>query len=101
LPNGFFQLVAAGLPIVRAELPEIEAVIGGLGVGYCLPRLEPDGLAQAISRAIAERDLLRGNVVLLTRSLRWENEAKRLRRLIDTIVTPAAAPQLAPLATVP
>jgi hypothetical protein len=63
--------------------------------------LEPDGLAQAISRAIAERDLLRGNVVLLTRSLRWENEAKRLRRLIDTIVTPAAAPQLAPLATVP
>jgi glycosyltransferase involved in cell wall biosynthesis len=101
LPNGFFQLVAAGLPIVRAELPEIEAVIGGLGVGYCLPRLEPDGLAQAISRAIAERDLLRGNVVLLTRRLRWENEAKRLRRLIDTIVTPAAAPQLAPLATVP
>lgn len=101
LPNGFFQLVAAGLPIVRAELPEIEAVIGGLGVGYCLPRLEPDGLAQAISRAIAERDLLRGNVALLTRSLRWENEAKRLCRLIDAIVTPAAAPQLAPLATVP
>jgi glycosyltransferase involved in cell wall biosynthesis len=100
LPNGFFQLVAAGLPIVRGELPEIEAAIGGLAVGYCLPRLEPDGLAQAISRAIAERDLLRGNVALLTRSLRWENEAKRLRRLIDTILT-AEAPQLAPLATVP
>ena len=27
LPNGFFQVIAAGLPLVRAALPEIEAAI--------------------------------------------------------------------------
>src|SRR5262249_25644380 len=36
LPNGFFQIIAAGLPLVRAPLPEIEAVIGGIRVGVCL-----------------------------------------------------------------
>jgi glycosyltransferase involved in cell wall biosynthesis len=83
LPNGFFQLVAAGLPIVRGELPEIESAIAGRAVGYSLAQLEPEAIAQAVTRAMAERTALRANVTTLTRSLRWENEARRLRRLID------------------
>ena len=81
LPNGFFQLVAAGLPIVRGKLQEIEAAIGGSAIGYCLPQLEPLAIAQAISRGIEERDTLRANAEALGRSLRWEKEALKLGRL--------------------
>jgi glycosyltransferase involved in cell wall biosynthesis len=94
LPNGFFQLVAAGLPIVRGELQEIEAAIGGQLVGYCLPKLEPFEIAQAISCVIEERDVLRANAEVLRRSLRWENEAIKLRQLISSSLAPSAATQL-------
>lgn len=97
LPNGFFQVIAAGLPIVRGELPEIEAVIRGAAVGYSLPRLEPEAIAQAISRAVAEGDMLRANVGVLARKLRWENEARRFHQLIDSILARQAAPRAASL----
>jgi len=97
LPNGFFQVVAAGLPLVRGELPEIEATIGGAAIGYSLSRLEPEGLAQAMLHSIEDRDRLRTNVAALARTLRWENEAMRLRRLIEAVRAPSASSRLAPL----
>jgi hypothetical protein len=92
LPNGFFQVVAAGLPLVRGKLPEIEATIGDAAVGYSLPKLEPEPLARAMMRCADEADRLRANVAGLARTLRWEAEAMRLRRLIETTArTPAIA----------
>jgi len=93
LPNGFFQIVAAGLPIVRGHLPEIEAAIGGHPVGVCLPHLDPATLAQAILRCAKDAAALRANAAALARELRWETEAARLRSLIDSVVagsTPVA-----------
>jgi glycosyltransferase involved in cell wall biosynthesis len=83
LPNGFFQIVAAGLPIVRAPLPEIEATIGHRPVGVCLARLDPVTLAQAIVRCADEAQPHRANAAALARDLRWEIEAARLSRIID------------------
>ncbi len=97
LPNGFFQLIAAGLPLVRGQLPEIESTIGKAMVGYFLPRLEPQGLAQAMLRCVEECDRLRANVADLARSLRWEIEAMRLRRLIGAVPLPTGGSPLAPV----
>ncbi|HEX3861629.1 MAG TPA: glycosyltransferase [Stellaceae bacterium] len=83
LPNGFFQVVAAGLPLVRAYLPEIEAAIGRRVVGECLPRLNPSELAQAILRCAAHAAALRPTVAALADTLRWETETRCLRHLID------------------
>ena len=94
LPNGFFQLVAAGLPIVRGELQEIEAAIGGRLIGYCLPKLEPLGIAKAISRVIEERDMLRANAEAFRHSLCWENEAMKMRQLISLTLAPSATRRL-------
>ena len=94
LPNGFFQLVAAGLPIVRGELQEVEAAIGDCAIGYCLPKLEPAAIARAISRTIAERDALRTNVAALACGLRWECEVTKLRPLIGLVSASAASARL-------
>lgn len=94
LPNGFFQAVAAGLPLVRGELPEIEATIGNTEIGYCLPRLDPERLARAMLHAVEERDQLHANTAALARTLRWDGEAARLRRLIGV---PSASARLAML----
>jgi glycosyltransferase involved in cell wall biosynthesis len=85
LPNGFFQVVAAGLPLVRGYLPEIEETIGGAEIGECLARLDAASLAGAIKSCAGNAATLRANVAELARALRWENELQRLRRLIDSL----------------
>lgn len=98
LPNGFFQVVAAGLPLVRACLPEIEAAIGGQVVGECLIGLSPVQLAQAIRRCVDAAATVRPAVAKLAHTLRWETEALRLRRLIDAVLARGGAVRQAPAA---
>ncbi len=85
LPNGFFQVIAAGLPLVRGALPEIEAAIGRHPVGACLDRLDPPSLAAAILRYAEDTARLRTAVAALARELRWETESLRLNRLVDEV----------------
>ncbi len=85
LPNGFFQVIAAGLPLVRGALPEIEAAIGCHPVGARLDRLDPPSLAAAILRCAEDAAGLRSAVATLARELRWETEALRLSRLVDEV----------------
>ena len=98
LPNGFFQVVAAGLPVIRAPLPEIEAVIGEYRIGRCLTALTPEELAAAILHAERNAAGLRAAAVALGRELRWENEARRLMRLIDDLTAERVRPSRQPVA---
>ena len=68
-------MVAAGLPVIRAALPEIEAVIGEHRIGVCLMVLDPEKLAAAILHREQNAARLRAGVVALGQELRCENEA--------------------------
>jgi glycosyltransferase involved in cell wall biosynthesis len=96
LPNGFFQAVAAALPLVRAPLVEIENAIAGRAIGVCLERLDPAALATAILYCTENDEALRVAAVALARELRWMAEARRLDRLISCIMQhPKTDPRLA------
>lgn len=97
LPNGFFQIVAAGLPLVRAPLPEIEAAIAGRAVGICLERCDPPTLARAILRCTEHQKMLRRNSAALAHELRWELESARLQRLIEDVLGRPVATLAVPL----
>ena len=85
LPNGFFQVIAAGLPLVRGALPEIEAAIGRHPVGARLDGLDPPSLAAAILQCAEDTDGLRSAAATLARELRWETESVRLNCLVDEV----------------
>jgi len=87
LPNGFFQTIAAGLPLVRLALPEIEATIAGSAVGIRLECLEPLILARAMFRCTEDQRTFRRNAAVLAQQLRWETEARRLHGLIDVVLS--------------
>jgi glycosyltransferase involved in cell wall biosynthesis len=96
LPNGFFQIVAAGLPLVRAALPEIEAAIGSRAVGVCLGQLDAPSLATAILHCTADGPTLRSASAMLGQELRWEREARCLQGVIaDVLRGRAPVPQFA------
>lgn len=86
LPNGFFQVVAAGLPMVRAALPEIERTIGDRAIGIRLDRLDAATLARAILDCTAGAPRFRAETAILAAELSWEKEARRLRGLVEELV---------------
>jgi glycosyltransferase involved in cell wall biosynthesis len=98
LPNGFFQVVAGGLPVVRAPLPEIERAIDGRAIGRCIERLDPAQLAQSILDCSEQSESLRPEVAGLARSLRWRDEARQLLRLVGDVMVQADGPVPAPVA---
>jgi hypothetical protein len=91
LPNGFFQIVAAGLPLIRAALPEVEAAVGNRTVGVCLGQLDAPSLATAILHCTADGPTLRAASVSLGQELCWEREAGCLHSVIEDVL-PGRAP---------
>ncbi len=92
--------MAAGLPLVRAPLLEIEAAISGRAIGIYLERCDPPSLAQAILHCIEDRQMLRRNSAALAHELRWELESRQLQSLIGNVLgRPAAAPAVTLAAT--
>jgi len=85
LPNGFFQMIAAGIPLVRFPLPEIEAAVAGRAIGVCLDRADAASLAQAVIASACDAGRSRADSDELAGELRWANEAVRLRRLVDDL----------------
>lgn len=88
LPNGFFHLLDAGLPVARFALPEVEAVIGGAEIG---PVLGPDPVwaADSITRFLGDSAQVRRAkiaVMALNGPLAWQNQ----EHLLHTIVDPGA-----------
>ena len=86
LPNGFFQVVAACLPVVRAPLVEVENTIGDRRVGVCLDELSPTALAAAILQCSGDVGVFRAETIRLARELRWELEARRLACLFEEVM---------------
>ena len=98
LPNGFFQSIAAGLPLVRLPLDEIEAAIAGAAVGICLEGAEPKALANAILRSIEHQSMYHRNAAALAQQLSWKLESMKLRQLIGDLLGCLAPAPTVPLA---
>lgn len=87
LPNKLFEYIAAGLPVVGADLPEVRALIGRYGIGWVADPEDPDALAAALDAALAARGdaALRRRVDAAHRELRWDVERQRLIALYDAL----------------
>jgi glycosyltransferase involved in cell wall biosynthesis len=93
LPNGFFQAVAAGLPMVYARLPEIEAVARDHGLGVPVNPGDPAGIAAAVESLLCDRERLAGyraHADRASRTLTWEREERKLAEVVEAAM--GAAP---------
>lgn len=86
LPNKLFDYIAAGLPVVASDFPEIRRVVGEGGVGALCRPDDPADIARAITWVLADparyqglRDAARAAAVDLT----WEREAEKLLAAVD------------------
>jgi glycosyltransferase involved in cell wall biosynthesis len=87
LPNKLFEYVAAGLPVVIADLPEAAKLVRERGVGWCADPSDPESVAAALRTALAQQDDegLRERLRQAALELSWEREKHRLLAVYEEL----------------
>jgi glycosyltransferase involved in cell wall biosynthesis len=82
LSNKLFQYMAAGLPVVASDLPQIRAVVEGADAGAVVDFGQPEAIASAIGALLQDRDEARAagerGRTAIQRELNWERAGARL-----------------------
>ncbi len=89
LPNGFFQSLAAHLPLLWPDLPDLAAIVGRREVGGRIDPRDSAAIAAAVQglidnpgRAEYARDVVR----VLAEQVSWEREEQKLGGLVAEIL---------------
>ena len=85
LPNKLFEYIAAGLPVVVADLPETARLVREREIGWCADPADAAGVATALRTALARREdgRLRERLSVAASELNWEAEMPRLLAVYD------------------
>ena len=94
LPNKLFEYVAAGLPVVVADLPEAARLVREYGIGWCADPADPASVAAALRTALAQQDDegLRERLDRARAELSWREEEQRLLAVYNELAPSPAAP---------
>jgi len=80
LPNKAFEYVAAGIPVVASDLPELRRIVDAYGIGWTVDPADPARVADGLSAAIAARGdgALGKRLRRAADELSWDREKVRL-----------------------
>jgi glycosyltransferase involved in cell wall biosynthesis len=84
LPNKVFEYLAAGLPLLVADCPEVRRLVEQYGVGRCFDPDDPASIAAAINRFVQDDSFLRAcrsNIAGALEDLCADREWDKLARL--------------------
>lgn len=75
LPNKLFEYLAAGVPVVASDLPEMRAVLESTKAGVCVDPTDVRELAAALQHVCDNQTTFRQNARNAAGLFNWENEA--------------------------
>jgi len=87
-PNKLFEFIAAGLPILASDLPEIRTIVSGHGIGQLADLSSTDTIARAIDEFFADPARLeawRGAVLRVRQFLNWDVEGAKVVQLYESL----------------
>lgn len=93
LPNKLFESIAAGIPVVASDLPDLAAIVAEHGVGEICDPDDAADIARAIARLVGDREryeAARESCRRAARSLNWELESSKLVEVVDRLAIRAA-----------
>lgn len=87
LPNKLFEYIAAGVPVVASDLPEMGALVRERRIGWTADPADPESVAAALRVALAAHDLpaLHRHLDAAAAELRWDVERERLEALYGAL----------------
>lgn len=88
LPNKLFDYLAAGIPVIVSDLPEVKKIVVDYKVGSVIPGITPAAIAEAVMQLAKNKEqylAFAGNAVNAAKELCWENEKVKLIRLYSEV----------------
>jgi glycosyltransferase involved in cell wall biosynthesis len=87
LPNKLFEYIAAGVPVVVSDLPELRGIVNHYNIGWTAAPGDPRAIAQAIGQALDARGdpRLHENLARAAAELRWSQESRRLTAVYERL----------------
>lgn len=89
LPNGVFHALAAGLPVLYSDLPEVHRLVGAAKAGMQIDLGNPATIVAALLALVSDAELLaetRRNAAALGEATAWAVEEKRFLAVIDDVL---------------
>lgn len=83
-PNKLFEFIAAGVPVVASDLPEIRKIVEGHKVGRVVDSSSEQLIAQAIEDMLSNEsiyDECKNNIFELRKTLNWQHEGEKIIKL--------------------
>ena len=87
-PNKLFEFIAAGLPILASDLPEIRKMVEGQQIGSVGDTSTPEKLASLIDDFFGDEQRLaswRANLATVREQICWEEEEKELVKIYEAL----------------
>jgi glycosyltransferase involved in cell wall biosynthesis len=78
LPNKVFEYIAANVPVVVSDLPELRRLVVEYGVGRTADASNAPALAEALAETLGEKGERREALVRAADALSWKRESDRL-----------------------
>lgn len=85
LPNGFFQVLAAGLPIIYPALPQLVATIGEARVGLSIEAFTAASMAAALNTIVDTPRAAYPDTAKISSKFSWLHDEQRLMALVGEI----------------
>lgn len=88
-PNKLYEFIAAGVPVLASDLPEIRALVEEYGLGWIAPLDTVAGMSAAIEACLADPEghARRREATRLARErISWDREAHRLREIYRALL---------------
>lgn len=83
-PNKLFEFIAAGLPVLASDLPELRRLVAGNQIGSVGDLATPRAMADMIEAFFADEQRLqswRERLAVVRLELSWQQEGERLKQL--------------------
>ncbi len=92
LPNKLFEYVAAGVPVVVSDLPELRRIVNDYNIGWTATPGDPRAIAEAIGQALDQRSDpgLRAGLARAATELCWSQESRRLTEVYELLAARTA-----------
>jgi glycosyltransferase involved in cell wall biosynthesis len=85
-PNKMFECMAAGLPIVGSNFPEVRQFVNKYKVGVTCDPSDPESISEAVERLLSKPSRLeemKQNALEAAKILNWEVESMKLVKLYE------------------
>lgn len=89
-PNKMFEYIAAGIPVIASDFPELRKVIDRFAIGATFNPDDPADIARAARRILDDpglRQTMKDNTVGAAAAFNWENESQKLQALYKGLLS--------------